>query len=129
MTKEMEAVAAGALAGPAAGRHGARGCGTACAHCGRPLYSPFFPPSGQSSDLRHRSITHLLWEAIEGLLHLDGRLWRTLPALFFRPGTLGKDYLEGRVARHVPPFRMFLIALVVFIFAAEHAVQRMRDAP
>src|SRR5438046_880248 len=109
MTKEMEALAADALAGPAAAGHGPSVADTACANCGRHLYGRYCHHCGQSSDLRHRSITHLLWEAIEGLLHLDGRLWRTLPSLFFRPGTLGKDYLEGRVARHVPPFRMFLI--------------------
>src|SRR5206468_1066864 len=68
---------------------------------------------------------HLIWEAIEATFELDGRLWRTLPALFFRPGRLARDYIEGRLARHVPPFRTFLVALVLFIFAAEHATHEM----
>jgi hypothetical protein len=29
--------------------------------------------------------------------------------------------MEGRIARHVPPFRMFLVALLLFIFTAELA--------
>jgi hypothetical protein len=29
--------------------------------------------------------------------------------------------MEGRIARHVPPFRTFLVALLLFIFAAEYA--------
>jgi len=35
------------------------------------------------------------------------------------------DYIDGRLARHVPPFRTFLVALLLFIFAAEHATHEM----
>jgi hypothetical protein len=69
-----------------------------------------------------------MWEGVESLLHLDGRLARTVPALFVRPGMLGKDFLEGRIARHVPPFRMFLVALLIFIVSAEHDVNGARHA-
>jgi hypothetical protein len=58
------------------------------------------------------------------MLHLDGRLSRTLPDLLFRPGRLASDYMEGRIARHVPPFRTFLVALLLYIFAAEYAVHQ-----
>jgi hypothetical protein len=122
MSREMEALAADALAGAAAARRGPHPHPAACANCGHLLYGRYCSQCGQSSDLRHRSIVHLIWEAFESLLHLDGRLWRTVPALFFRPGTLARDYLEGRLARHVPPFRMFLVALVIVVFATEHAV-------
>ena len=67
-------------------------------------------------------------EAFESLMHADGRLWRTLPALFFSPGKLGRDYLEGRIARHVPPLRLFLVSLLLLILAAEHAVDEARHA-
>jgi len=53
------------------------------------------------------------------LTHLDGRLGQTLPPLFFQPGKLAKDHFEGRRQRHVPPFRLFLICLLIFIFALE----------
>ncbi len=46
---------------------------------------------------------------------------RTVPNLFFRPGRLARDYLEGRIVRHVPPLRTFLVALLVYILAAEYA--------
>jgi hypothetical protein len=131
MAKELEALAAEAAAGIAS--EGVSGPSptpeSACPNCGHLLYGRFCSQCGQSSDFRHRSILHLIWEAFEGLLHLDGRLWRTVPALFFRPGTLGKDYLEGRVARHVPPFRMFLVALVIFIFSAERVAHQAQHAP
>jgi hypothetical protein len=97
-----------------------------CANCGTPLEGWYCHACGQNADTHHRSILHLIWEAIEGLFHLDGRLWRTLPLLFFKPGVLAKDYMEGRIARHVPPFRTFLVALLLFIFAAEHAIHQIK---
>jgi hypothetical protein len=122
VAEELETAAADSLAdltGPphqAAPEHGA-----ACANCGTVLQGPFCHACGQDSDTHKRSIIHLAWEAVEGVFHVDGRLLRTLPDLFLRPGRLARDYMEGRVARHVPPFRTFLVALLLFIFAAEHA--------
>lgn len=100
--------------------------GEPCKNCGTPLEGWYCYSCGQNADTHHRSILHLIWEAIEGMFHLDGRLANTLPLLFFRPGVLAKDYMEGRIARHVPPFRTFLVALLLFIFAAEHAIHGVR---
>ncbi len=125
MSAELEAAAADTLAElarpksrhpPAPGAH--------CPNCGTILQGPYCHVCGQNSDTHKRSIRHLIWEAIEGLFELDGRFLRTLPALFLRPGQLARDYIEGRLARHVPPFRTFLVALVLFIFAAEHATHK-----
>lgn len=100
--------------------------GEPCKNCGTPLEGWYCHSCGQNADTHHRSILHLIWEAIEGMFHLDGRLANTLPLLFFRPGRLARDYMEGRIVRHVPPFRTFLVALLLFIFAAEHAIHNIR---
>jgi hypothetical protein len=100
--------------------------GEPCKNCGTPLEGWYCYSCGQNADTHHRSILHLIWEAIEGMFHLDGRLANTLPLLFFKPGKLAKDYMEGRIMRHVPPFRTFLVALLLFIFAAEHAIHGIR---
>ena len=100
--------------------------GEPCKNCGTPLEGWYCHTCGQNADTHHRSILHLIWEAIEGMFHLDGRLANTLPLLFFKPGKLAKDYMEGRIIRHVPPFRTFLVALLLFIFAAEHAIHGIR---
>ena len=100
--------------------------GEPCKNCGTPLEGWYCYSCGQNADTHHRSILHLIWEAIEGMFHLDGRLANTLPLLFFRPGKLAKDYMEGRIVRHVPPFRTFLVALLLFIFAAEHLIHNVR---
>lgn len=100
--------------------------GEPCANCGTPLEGWYCHACGQNADRHHRTILHLIWEAIEGMFHLDGRLARTLPLMFFKPGVLAKDYMEGRIARHVPPFRTFLVALLLFIFAAEHSIHNFK---
>src|SRR5689334_22656711 len=124
MTGEMEAAAAESLGEifKRRGKHAFEGVGKPCANCQTALEGPYCHACGQNADTHHRSIGHLIWEAIEGMFHLDGRLALTLPALFLKPGGLAKDYMEGRIVRHVPPFRTFLVALLLFIFAAEHAI-------
>lgn len=124
MTGELEAAAADSFTEffKRRKKHPFEGVGKPCANCGTLLEGPYCHVCGQNADNHKRSIGHLIWEAIEGMFHLDGRLAATLPALFFKPGMLAKDYMEGRIVRHVPPFRTFLVALLLFIFAAEHAI-------
>jgi hypothetical protein len=44
-------------------------------------------------------------------------VWRTLPDLFIRPARLTRAYLDGHRAPQIPPFRLFLVVLVVVFFA------------
>ena len=60
----------------------------------------------------------MLREAFGDLLELDSRLWRTLIPLTIRPGKLTRDYLEGRRARFMPPFRTYLVLSIVFFLVA-----------
>jgi len=100
--------------------------GTPCANCDTPLQGAFCHACGQAAQGHKRSVLHMTIEVVEDMFHLDGRLMRTLPDLFLRPGRLAGDYIAGRLARHVPPFRMFLVALLLFIFAAEHATHELQ---
>ena len=86
--------------------------GTPCGNCGAILQGPWCHDCGQLGKDFHRSTWHLCAEAVEGLFHLDGRLWRTLPDLMFRPGRLTKAYLEGHRSPQIPPLRLFLVVLL-----------------
>jgi hypothetical protein len=120
MAREFEIIGAGAIGAllHRKAKH-APAPGAACANCATVLAGPYCHVCGQDADDHHRSIAHLAWEGIEGLTHLDGRLAQTVPLLLFRPGRLARDHLEGRRARHVPPFRLFLITLLIFMFVLE----------
>ncbi|WP_203293194.1 DUF3667 domain-containing protein [Maricaulis parjimensis] len=88
-----------------------------CSNCGTHLSGPVCHSCGQTSDTFHRPIWDLFMDVVDGLLGLEGRLWRTLPALMFRPGAVTKSYLTGQRARYVMPFRLYLTASVLFFLA------------
>ena len=89
-----------------------------CLNCHARLRGQYCGHCGQRSRNRLISIWQLLQEAFGDLLELDSRLWRTLVPLLTRPGQLTRDYLEGRRARYMPPFRTYLVLSVIFFVVA-----------
>ena len=47
------------------------------------------------------------------MLHLDGKLFRTLPELALRPGALTRRYIDGERAKFVSPFALFLFSALL----------------
>lgn len=92
--------------------------GAPCPNCATPLAGPWCQACGQSSDDFHRSLAKLAGEALEGIFELDSRLWRTLPDLALRPARLTRRYLDGHRVAQIPPFRLFLIVVVLVFLAA-----------
>ncbi|NBB14828.1 DUF3667 domain-containing protein [Caulobacter sp. SLTY] len=84
--------------------------GKTCANCVTPLVGHYCHECGQQAHL-HNKLGHLLHEFVEGIAHFDGRLWRTLPLLAWRPGRLSRDWIEGKRARYVAPLHIFLFAV------------------
>jgi hypothetical protein len=60
-------------------------------------------------------------EAAGRYVAFDGKLWRTLAALLFRPGFLTCEYFAGRRRRYVRPARLFLASSLV-LFAVLRVV-------
>ena len=89
-----------------------------CLNCGTELSGQYCGNCGQRARSRLISLWELIQDAFGDLLELDSRLWRTLIPLLIRPGQLTRDYLEGRRARYMPPFRMYLVLSVVFFVVA-----------
>jgi hypothetical protein len=91
--------------------------GAPCPNCRTAIAGPWCYACGQRAERYDRSIWRLTEEALEGLTHLDGRFWRTLPQLILKPGKLTRDYLDGHRAAEIPPFRLFLVVLLIVFFA------------
>lgn len=89
-----------------------------CLNCGAHLTGQYCGQCGQRAVGRFISIWQLLRDAFGDLLELDSRLWRTMIPLLIRPGLLTKDYLQGRRARYMPPFRMYLVLSLLFFVVA-----------
>ena len=89
-----------------------------CLNCGTELRGQYCGNCGQRARGRLISLWELLQDAFGDLFELDSRLWRTLIPLLVRPGQLTRDYLEGRRARYMPPFRMYLVLSLIFFVVA-----------
>jgi hypothetical protein len=89
--------------------------GGACLNCGAALLGDYCHRCGQSGNV-HRSIGAWWHDIAHGVLHLDGKVWRTLPMLAFRPGELTRRYIDGERARFLSPIALFLFS-VFLMFA------------
>lgn len=89
-----------------------------CLNCGATLRGQYCGNCGQRARGRLISLWELVRDAVGDLFELDSRLWQTLIPLLVRPGRLTHDYLAGRRARYMPPFRMYLVLSLVFFVVA-----------
>jgi len=89
-----------------------------CRNCGARLLGQYCGNCGQRSRGRLISLWELISDAFGDLLEIDSRLWQTLIQLMLRPGQLTHDYLQGRRARYMPPFRMYLVMSLLFFVVA-----------
>ena len=53
-------------------------------------------------------------ESLETSFSIDGRISRTLPDLMLRPGRITRAYLDGKRARFIPAFRLYVLASLIF---------------
>ena len=112
-----EAVTGGMVARalePEAGEHSGE-VGGNCLNCGAELTGPYCRECGQKARVR-RSVGAIIHDIVHGVLHLDGKFWRTLPLLVWRPGDLTRRYVHGERAKFVSPMAMFLFS-VFLMFA------------
>jgi len=89
-----------------------------CLNCGTQLKGQYCGNCGQRSRSRLISLWELISDAFGDLFEIDSRLWQTLVPLMIRPGQLTRDYLQGRRARYMPPFRMYLVLSLLFFVVA-----------
>ena len=101
--------AAGAI-GPDGHTHEA-----ACLNCGTPLTGPYCHGCGQHGHV-HRTLSAFFHDLLHSVFHFEGRLWKTLPLLAWRPGELTRRYIDGQRARFVSPMALFLFS-VFLLFA------------
>ena len=83
---------------------------TNCLNCGTPLTGPYCHECGQHAHV-HRTLTAFFHDFAHGVLHFEGKIWRTLPMLAWRPGELTRRYIEGQRARFVSPIALFLFCV------------------
>ena len=87
-----------------------------CLNCGAELAGDFCHRCGQHAHV-HRTLTAFFHDFLHGVLHFEGKIWRTLPLLAWKPGELTRDYINGKRASFISPVALFLFC-VFLMFAA-----------
>jgi hypothetical protein len=85
-----------------------------CANCGDETPGRYCPSCGQARRERLASLREMLADFVDDQLSLNSRLPRTVGLLLLHPGALTREYLQGRIARYIRPFRLYLGASVLF---------------
>lgn len=84
----------------------------ACLNCGTDLIGSHCHRCGQAAHV-HRTLSAFFHDLLHGVFHFEGKIWRTLPLLVWRPGRLTRAYIDGKRASFVSPIALFLF--VVFL--------------
>ena len=95
----------------------------ACPNCEAPLTDRYCASCGQDAHYTHPpTVGHFLHELSHEVLHVDGKIFRTIRALLFQPGLLTAEYWHGHVVSWIRPLRLFLIAAAIHLLAVQHGV-------
>ena len=87
----------------------------ACLNCRTLLTGLYCAACGQKA-LVHRSLRAFFGDFASGALNFEGKIWRTIPLLAWKPGDLTRRYIEGERARFVSPVALYLFT-VFLMFA------------
>jgi len=104
---------------------------TVCPNCSAPLSGTYCSSCGQRQTDLDRPFREIASEAMEAFFSFDERLVRTLWPLVARPGWLTVEYLEGRRARYLHPFKLyfaFSVILFLVISLSGFTVVRVADS-
>lgn len=85
-----------------------------CKNCKAATRGKYCQNCGQATHLHVPSAREFLHEFIAHYVALEGKLWKSLGTLLFRPGLLTKEYIDGRRVRYIEPLRLYLTFSIIF---------------
>jgi hypothetical protein len=85
-----------------------------CKNCGAATRGNYCHQCGQSAHVHVPSAREFLHEFLAHYVALEGKLWKSLWLLLFKPGFLSREYIEGRRVRYLEPLRLYLSFSIIF---------------
>ena len=92
----------------------------ACPNCGAELLGDYCHKCGQKKIHPNEfSLKRFTKHTLHELTHLDSnKIFKSLAALFLKPGLLAESYLSGRKGKFIGPIRLYLtFSAIYFLFA------------
>ena len=87
-----------------------------CLNCGEMVIGRYCHYCGQPIRV-HRTLLAFWHDLLHAVFHFDGKFFRTIPLLVWKPGDLTRRYIHGERAKFVSPLALFLFS-VFLMFAA-----------
>lgn len=84
-----------------------------CENCGAELHGEHCYACGQPTKGLVRHFSSILGDFADTVFNVDGRIFRTLGPLLFKPGFLSLEYFAGRRVRYVSPVRLFVFTCLI----------------
>lgn len=90
--------------------------GLECLNCGQPFVGNenFCSFCGQKNTIKKLNFGTFVNNLFNGFFSYDSRFWTTFIPLLTKPGKVSKDYIQGKRARFVNPFQLYLNVSIIF---------------
>ncbi len=85
-----------------------------CKNCQTVYTGNYCPNCGQSKREYDKPFRFIIADFAGDLFAFDTRFWETFKAILFHPGKVAADFIEGKRARYMPPFRLYVFSSFVF---------------
>ncbi len=98
-----------------------------CRNCGAPLRGEYCHHCGQREGRGDLRFIDAVGDVLGDAVTWDSRFWRTLVPLVFRPGFLAAEFIAGRRARYMPPFRLYIVVSFLLFLVISLTARDMVD--
>jgi len=102
---------------------------THCENCGAELQGHWCAKCGQPAIDYRRSFRHVIADLLNEFLNWDSKFFATIILLLVRPWKLTNQFLAGHRVRYVHPLRLYLLASILFFFAATYGIKSAHLQP
>lgn len=101
-----------------------------CFSCGESMSGLYCYACGNKNDNYRRSIWSLGAELFASLTAFEGRIWRSLRSLIFKPGQMAREFSDGARQKWTSPIRLYLAtSLLLFGYVTLTGTQLVAFGP
>jgi len=94
-----------------------------CKNCHSAITGPYCSDCGQSVKDHNRPFRFVIYDFAGSIFAYDTRLLNSLRALMLSPGKLSRHFAEGKRARYMPPFQLYVFVSFVFFLTLSFVTQ------
>lgn len=88
-----------------------------CINCSTPLMGEnYCPECGQINDTRRPGLGSFIAESLGNFFAFDSKFFKTIGHLFWRPGIVALEYVQGKKVTWMKPVRLYFLSSLIFLF-------------